>query len=141
LGSQGKGYTRFLTGELDAIVPRNSERGWPQKEAFLYEFQYSKKKIYFKAVVAPGDQDFRQALIDSLAQLDGARKTNSNFWSSVHTENFSYELTSEKYLDEDLLVNVIDKVLDEVEPLVKKISQHLVKELPMLDSPKSSSAS
>lgn len=138
LGSPGKGYTRFLTQELDPVVPRNSERGWPQKEAFLFEFEYSKKKIYFKAVVAPGDKNFRRDLIESLAQLDGARRANSNFWSSVHTTNFSYELTSEKYLDDDLLVNVINKVLDEVEPLVNKVSQHLVSELAMLDSPKSS---
>lgn len=135
LGSPGKGYTRFLTKELDPIVPRNSERGWPQKEAFLYEFGYGGKKIYFRAVVAPGEQAFRQNLIDILAQVDGARKTNSQRWSSVHTAIFSHELTSEKYQDDELLVKAIDKALDEIEPIVEKTSERLAKQLPAIEEP------
>lgn len=135
MGSPGKGYTRFLTKELDPIVPCNSERGWPQKEAFLYEFGYGGKKIYFRAVVAPGEQAFRQNLIDILAQVDGARKTNSQRWSSVHTATFSHELTSEKYQDDEVLVNAIDKVLDEIEPIVEKTSGRLAKQLPSIEEP------
>lgn len=123
LGSTSKGHTRFLPPNIFSIIPRESERGWPNKELFLYEFGYSKKRVYFRAVVAPGDQAIRQRLIDILSKVDGARKTSSPSWSSVHSVSFSYNLTGEKFQDSDELVRVIDKMLDDIHDIVVKTSE------------------
>ncbi|MGM0905567.1 MAG: PD-(D/E)XK nuclease family protein [Pseudomonadota bacterium] len=126
LGSKGKGFTRFLTKELDSVVPRESDGGWPNRESFLYEFDYRNKKVSFRATVAPGEQQLRQRIMDILSRVDGVKKPNSKSWSAVYSHSFNYELTSEKFFDEEKLVEVIDKVLDAVGPIIEKISVCLV---------------
>jgi len=126
LGSKGKGFTRFLTKELDPIVPRESDGGWSNKESFLYEFDYRNKKIYFRAMVSPGEQPLRQRIMEILSKVDGVNKTNSKSWSAVYSQRFPNPLTGEKFLDDEKLVEEIDKLLDAVEPIIEKTSECLV---------------
>ncbi|AVJ55859.1 hypothetical protein C5610_05745 [Idiomarina sp. OT37-5b] len=84
-------------------------------------------------MVAPGEQAFRQKLIEVLTQVDGARKTNSRRRSKVHTAAFTHELTSEKYQDDEVFVNAIDNALDEIEPIVKETSGCLARQLPAIE--------
>lgn len=62
------GFVRFLTPELDGIIPMDSAT-W-SGEAFLFEFLYTEEKLEFYFTIAPGNEATRILLKDSLQDFE-----------------------------------------------------------------------
>lgn len=71
LASLSKGYARFLTAYLNKTIPKTGT-GWTNKESFLFEIDFWPKKITFKTVIPPGNEQVRQILSESLTKIQGA---------------------------------------------------------------------
>ncbi len=71
--SSSKGYVRFLTEDLNKLIPRTGS-GWKNKESFLFEIDFWSQKIILKTVISPGEQKIRTVLAQAICSLEGAGK-------------------------------------------------------------------
>jgi hypothetical protein len=82
LGSFGRGIVRFLTPELDAIIPKR--RGsWSGKESFLFELHYTyagSTKIRFFCTISPGDEEANTILMKPMKSIFPEYKPSGKQW-------------------------------------------------------------
>lgn len=129
LGSPGKGYARFLTPKLNAIIPKGNEGGWRYGEAFTFEIIYRKKSVALSCVVAPGSPQVRELLINALKTIDGAKSPKGLKWSSVHVHNHRIDVNDEQYDDLAILESDIQKILAKEKAFIEKVEAALLKKL------------
>ncbi len=143
IGSRGKGYVRFLTPNLDRIIPKKGLE-WKNKENFLFEldFFWSKKNATFKTTISPSkevNEDIRKILKKALESdnLKAYKEYNNPtgkkwFVHLKHTWKFDKENLFEINEDE-VLENInnqwekITKIVDSVEKEILNFEEELIK--------------
>lgn len=130
LRSPGKGYVRFLTKSLDEIIPRGGTN-WPGKESFLFEIDFltykntGKVKIY--CTFGPGLEDARGILNQALEAIEGAKKPSGLQWISHFVMHVKFNVEELLHEDDETINSTIDRFWPDVEKLVSKIEQGLLK--------------
>lgn len=122
LGSKNKGYSRFLTKELDSVIPRNSSIGWRGNEAFLFEFIFWPTKIKFKATIAPGDAKTREILVSAMKELK-SRDASGKKWLVYFSKSWDFDVTNKDF---DELKEELDKIWPDVEHQVSNIEKAIL---------------
>ena len=128
LRSTNRGYVRFLTPKLNNIIPMGYGKGWPLKEAFLFEicFLYTgKNQVRVYATIDASDSEAAVILKPIFDEIEG--KTNkSTLWLSYknhyHKVDFSSLVRNEtkEIIDSniDAIIKLAEKVVNEVEEKV-----------------------
>ncbi|RJE74866.1 PD-(D/E)XK nuclease family protein [Reichenbachiella sp. MSK19-1] len=133
LGSKNKGWVRFTTHKIDHLILRyKTANGWPDKEAFLFEFDfYQGKYLSFKAMISPGTDrlDYNERLVEILNEIEGAEKSQGEKWKAILYFNQPWELVRimEEWDDTDKYDKKIDAFITEIQPLIKKIEDQFLK--------------
>lgn len=132
--SENKGYARFLTTALDAIIPRKGV-GLPGKESFAFEVDFygKKKKAKFKALIAPSEDSVHRLLAKALSEVPGAKKPQGEKWliHFDHTWEFDKELIGSdaahinQILDKQHLI--LREIVDKVEAGILKYKDELLR--------------
>lgn len=133
LGSPGKGYARFLTPELNTVIPKGNDGGWRHGEAFMFEIVYRKNSIALSCVVAPGAPQLRKLLIDALKTIEDAKNPKGLKWSSVHIHNHRINVNDEQYDDLAILRSDIEKILAKEKSFIEKVESALLSALEKSD--------
>ena len=126
LGSSSKGYIRFLTPELDKIIPRKGQ-GIKNHESFIFELEILPNKINFKTLITPGDQKVRQILDESLQTLNhlpNYRIPTGKKWFVHFIRKFTFNL--EESSDEELEKYIDDKVWNKINPIVQGVEDAIL---------------
>lgn len=121
LGSSSKGYIRFLTSELNKIIPRKGE-GYKNHESFIFELEILPDRITFKTIVAPGEQEIQKILdiaLNTLERLQYYRKPTGKKWLVHFIRKFKFNL--EENSDEDLEKYLQDKVWKDINPIIQGV--------------------
>ncbi|MDP2721820.1 MAG: PD-(D/E)XK nuclease family protein [Bacteroidales bacterium] len=126
LGSENKGYIRFLTPKIKGLVPIYSKpNGWPNKEGFLFEIDYlwSNRSLIFKTVISPGNENYASALNNVFMGIDGHIKPKGKLWlvHFSHKESFKLEELHQKTDDE--IMKVLDDIWPKIEDIVSKVEK------------------
>jgi hypothetical protein len=129
LGSLGKGYARFLTPKLDAVIPKGQDGGWRNGEGFLFEVIYRNKVMTLNCVVSPGPQSSRERMINALKTIDGAKNPKGLKWSSVHTHAHRVNVDDERYDDLGLLAKDIEEMLGKEKAFINEVESVLLEAL------------
>ena len=119
--SPSKGYIRFLTPRLNEIIPRLGE-GIKNHESFMLEFEITPKRISFKTIIPPGEQEVRKILADamqSLEKLQKYRNPTGKKWLVHFILNFTFDL--EESSDEELEKYLQDKIWKNINPIVQGV--------------------
>ncbi|MFT6384168.1 MAG: hypothetical protein ACJAQR_000995 [Bacteroidia bacterium] len=125
LGTINKGYVRFLTPELDKLLPKYEyNNGWANKESFLFEleFYWTKDKINLKTTIAPGEEEVRTKLTETLKVLEGSVKPWGSKWVSHFLINKKFNLERLGEMDNEERMKEIDKFWPELTALVDKVN-------------------
>lgn len=126
LGSPNKGYARFLTPELDKVIPKSGVYGWKHKEAFLFQLDYWPKRINFCAAISPGKDEHRRVLSDAILSLDGAERPRGKMWWTFFNNNWKFDVTSDQHTDDDIEKKLRD-IWPEIEKLVTRVEATILK--------------
>jgi hypothetical protein len=142
IASGGKGFVRFLSPELDKIIPRTGT-GYSKRESFLFELDFywpkqeKQKKVTFRTIIAPGDNKVRDVLRASIASLADAKMPAGQKYI-VHFIN-SYDFNLEKLQQQS--VNEFSKSFDivwqQIRGIIDSVSSVIVSresELKLLNS-------
>jgi hypothetical protein len=128
MGSKNKGYVRFLTPKLDAIIPRKGQ-GWPLKENFLFEIDYfwSKRKASFKTVISPGDEEIQKVLSKAIENIPEYKKPSGKKWL-VHLQ-YSWKFETEEMVnaDEAEIKSMLKAEWPKITEIVTKVETELLK--------------
>jgi hypothetical protein len=127
LGSQSKGYVRFLPKEIYELIPKGYSKGWQQKESLLIEIvNWSDKKIAIKAVISPGDENTRQLLVSIFKNINGYKIPSGSQWLTYFQINLplNYEMVNEMSKSE--LIDKLELEWNKVLPMVSKVSQAIL---------------
>jgi hypothetical protein len=129
LGSQSKGYVRFLPEALKGIIPKIPQmaKGWSSKESFLFEFSnWNEKRVTLKAVISPGEKNCRDILSQVLRNLPGSQKPSGEQWLTYHqmTVNVNYTMLSEQ--GEDEIRKTLNKQWQDMESMISKITDAIL---------------
>lgn len=130
LGSKNKGYVRFYTPLIEELILKYKQaNGWPNKEAFLFEFDFHlSKKLIFQTVVSPpkGYYEYDSKIVEILDKVEGASKEIGEKWKCHFTISKNWDLRK-KINDwnkkEDL---ALDEFIEEITPIVIKIESALI---------------
>ena len=77
--SSSKGYVRFLTEDLDKIIPRTG-RELKNKESFVFEIEFWGQKITLKTLIPPGEQKDRYVLFLLRQLVHSKAQRNQRDW-------------------------------------------------------------
>lgn len=119
--SSSKGLINFLTPQLNKIIPRKGE-GLKNHESFIFEFEITPKRITFKTIIAPGEQEVRKILakaMQSLDKLPNYRIPTGKKWLVHFIRKFTFDL--EESSDEELEKYLQDKVCKNINPIVQRV--------------------
>jgi hypothetical protein len=127
LGSQSKGYVRFLPKEINDLIPKGLGKGWPQKESFLFEIStFSNKKIAIKAVVSSGDEEARNLLTKILKEVPKSKKPAGDLWLNFVQSNLlvNYNMLAED--GEAKLIEALDREWHKAEELIDNVTKAIL---------------
>lgn len=125
--SKNKGFTRFLTKELDAIIPAYGI-GWPGKESFLFEinFYWQKGKIVFKTVIAPTtNASISELLSGAIEKIEVVRPKKPQGKKHIVHYSRSWEFDIDQVYGEDEVAPVLNKMWPEIEKIVSAVEDAL----------------
>jgi hypothetical protein len=127
LGSKNKGYARFLTKDLDRMIPRKAQ-GWPLKECFLFEidFLWNKNRAIFKTVIAPCDTEIQQLFCDVIENIPGSKKPNGKKWLVHFQHSWKFEANQMTNFDENDVKRIIDAEWEHISKIVKTVEAELL---------------
>jgi len=134
-GSCSNCYVRFLTKELDGIVPKNA-KGWKNREQFVFEIRLwelnGSIEGYFATVISPGGTSEARSIIrDAIDRVeDPARKSNikAKNWISQIRIKIKSSNADEIPADQDSACAMIDEVWPRIHEIVTKVERQLVPE-------------
>jgi len=128
LGSFGRGNVRFLTKELDEIIPRRSS-GWSGNESFLFELNYTydrAKKIRFFCTITSGDDETKEILLKAMKSVFPDYKPSGSTWFTYinNIQNFKVDEWSlkepieiQKFIDnywDKVVIDIVVRVEEEI---------------------------
>lgn len=126
-GSENKSYKRFTTKEIAEFMPKAPlPNGWPEKEAFLFEFQLSQKRLVFKTVIAPGTGKVVDILTEILENLPGGKKVKAQSWRANFSIGTSLDMEKIMGMTDEQLKGFLSLKWKEYSEIVKKVNDALV---------------
>lgn len=134
-GTQNKGFARFLTPEINDIIPRDSINGWKNQELFLFEISMWSKNIVLKTVIAPGNENQRNAIREALLEIPKARNSQTKMWNTIHSIKKSINVMDEKYEDFELLEKDLLKFLQENKDFISSVSKAILAHKSHIENP------
>jgi hypothetical protein len=126
LASLNKGYARFLTKELNMIIPKTGN-GWKNRESFTFEIDFWPKKITFKTVISPGNEQVRKILSECLVKIPNATNPRGASWLVHHSNKKKVDVTDDKYENDELLKKEIKDLLSQNKELISLIEKEILK--------------
>ena len=141
LGSCSNCYVRFLTKELNEIIPKNA-KGWKNREQFVFEVRLwelnGSVEGYFATVISPGGTSEARSIIrDSIERVeDPARKANikAKNWISQIRIKIKSSSNDEIPADQDSVSATIDEIWPRITDVVAKVEHQIIAEAPRLVS-------
>ena len=130
IGSKNKGCIKFLTPELDKLVPRKGN-GWPLKECFLFELDFywnKKNKTLFKTVIAPCDKEIQNIFKKALENVEGFKKPSGEKWL-VHFQ-IDWKFIKDNFvdeIDEDIIFKTLDNEWSRISDIVYRVEKEILK--------------
>lgn len=124
IGSKNKGYVRFYTPEIhDLILYYKEANGWPDKEGFLFEFDFhTTKKLNFKTVITPpkGYHRYNDKMVEIFKTMDGIQKSVGKLWKCYYLKQISIDIEKavNDWPDKEAF---LDRFIDEVSEIVIKV--------------------
>ena len=116
LQSYGRGNVRFLTPELDAVIPKR--RGsWSGKESFLFEVIYtyaSSRKIRFCCTISPGDDEANEILIKPMKSLFRDYTPSGSQWLTYINHIQSFKVDEWVFKEPDEIQKFVDEFWEKV---------------------------
>jgi hypothetical protein len=131
LGSVHKGFARFLTPDLNSIIPRyNFSNGWPNKEAFLFEidFYWYKKDLVFKSIISPGDEEVMNTLASIISKVDGAIKPMGKKWICHFIIKSKFDMDKISELTDEEIFERFDQMWPAIETVVQKVEHAILED-------------
>ena len=107
----------------------NKANGWPNKEAFLFEFDfYYGNKLYFKATVSPPIDyvDYDEKLVQILNTVKGVRTSLGEKWKVFFIEETGWELEKNVLSYNEDLSKTIDHFIDKMTPRIEAITNAIL---------------
>jgi hypothetical protein len=134
-GSCSSCYVRFLTRDLDGIIPKNA-KGWKNREQFVFEIRLWEQKGsiegYFATVISPGGTLLARSIIrESIDKVqDQARKENikAKNWISQIRLKIKSSNTDDAPDDQEGVRGTIDEIWPRIREIVYKVDQVLMPE-------------
>lgn len=123
IGSRNKGYVRFTTKELEAMLPKGGE-GWPNKEVFLFEIEYywTDKTADFNAVISPCDEAIRDAIHEAAKKSAYYKAPAGKKWLVLHKRKYPFIASEMINEDDDEIRKKIRHIIQEIKPVVLDVS-------------------
>jgi hypothetical protein len=124
IGSKNKGYVRFTSSELAHQLPRvGAKDAWSDKEIFLFEIDYfwSKQNAIAKATVAPGDEKWRELILNVAKTLEHYRKPEGKKWSVFYMKKVKFAAVDVSNEEEAEIKKKVAAVIDTFAIDAKKI--------------------
>lgn len=120
LGSSSKKYLRFLTADLDRIIPKNDpNRDWKEGEAFLFQVDFvdNKSEIITCCAISPCEISIRKNLLDILGDNNKGsggwaiyNKTSHDLKDILNTVDCDYLLIAKE------IMLSLEKMVKEIQP-------------------------
>lgn len=131
--SPTKQYIRFLTQDLEKIIPKGVVKGWKNGEAFLFEiyFYLAQNQVMIYCTVGPSDSPIRNTLLDILTPLK-THRGESKGWTSYRTKTINLENLYQAHSNNDLnqiadeIMQHVEKLVNEVEPLLLNNKERII---------------
>ncbi|MBU3679805.1 MAG: hypothetical protein FGM32_09405 [Candidatus Kapabacteria bacterium] len=127
--SKNKGFVRFLTKELEPVIPHLG-KGWPGKESFLFEinFYWQKGKLVFKSVIPPTDnKELQEVLRKAVAEVDGAKKPSGKQYLVHFTKSWSFDIDKFYNVSKDEVLCALKPMWPLIEEVVTNVEASLLR--------------
>lgn len=122
-----KSNIRFITKNLDKIIPKKGS-GWTStNRILLYEIQNSNDKIVLKLIIGPGDDTIRRKLFDIACKNNDLSKGRYNTLTPQFTQIFSKEILPKNYINK--LDNDIEAMQNRIKIEIEKFFNNEMKEI------------
>ncbi|MCF8448218.1 MAG: PD-(D/E)XK nuclease family protein [Bacteroidia bacterium] len=127
IGTKGKGYVRFLSNELNPIIPKGYSKGWTLKESFLYEISFintGKDTVRIYATIDGTDTEAAEILKPILDKIEGKECTNDKWFcyqNLYQKTNITELMNSDTEKIEVIINNIIQKAQLNVDKIDKAI--------------------
>ena len=133
IGSETKPCLRFLTKDLDMIIPKGVGKSWKYGEAFLFEvyFNASKNIIYTFASISPSGENIKKPLI-TILKNSGVSVSEESVWTSFYgttTDAKKFKSFTQDGQVEELgnkILEVIDELVKKVEPIFLEHKEQII---------------
>ena len=127
LGSCSGKYLRFYTPEIKDLIYFNKikKNGWKNRESFLMEFIVypPNKKLVFKPVIAPSDDNYDVKKLDSmLREIEGFKEPKGKQWLVNYQQNIKFDFDQIPELTDDEIKTKVNLFIEKISPAVNKIT-------------------
>ncbi|MBO0360865.1 PD-(D/E)XK nuclease family protein [Hymenobacter sp. BT186] len=129
--SPNKGYARFLPQELDKIIPRTGT-GYPNKEAFMFELDFfwpnqdKQKKLTFRTIIAPGNEEVRTVLKECLVGVPKAKKPAGQKFVVHFLDSYPFNLEEIQQQSVEELTLTMGKVWQHIKATVESVTKAIL---------------
>lgn len=125
LTSPSKPFLRFLTKDLNEVIPKDVVQGWRNGEAFLFEvyFYANQNNVQTYATLGPCGETMRRQFLEYLNPLQTSKKVAKSY-SYFKTKTFDAKKYNDISSEQDMLEmadavwNSIEKMVADIEPLL-----------------------
>ncbi|MBU1200744.1 PD-(D/E)XK nuclease family protein [Patescibacteria group bacterium] len=130
LGSKNVGFVRFLTKNLQDIIPRNVS-GWNEKEAFLFEIDFrnlfgeKNRSVRFRSAVSNRNNEISQKIIESVSTLSGCKDSGGKKWISLYGKSFLSNI-DESNIDVEVVRELVLRILGGVDIHLNQVEEKLL---------------
>jgi hypothetical protein len=130
--SPAKGYLRFLTPGLDAVIPRGKSNTYSGRESFLFEINFisDSKNVSFKTIIAPylpGNETISKILSDAMDTVEGHKKPGGDKFILHFIEKYPFDIGTMYSKTEDERKAAIEKFWPQIEKIVEKVEPAILK--------------
>jgi hypothetical protein len=133
LGSSSKKYLRFLTSDLDKIIPKKVlDRDWKEGEAFLFQVDFvdNRSEIITCCAISPCEKNIRQNLLEILGNKNKSKNwliynnKNHNIKNKLKAIDCDYESIAKEIMKslEEMVNEIEPKLLDNKNKFIQSIT-------------------
>lgn len=129
--SPNKGYARFLPPSLDEIIPRTGT-DYPLKESFLFEIDFywpkqdQQKKLTFRTIIAPGNEEVREVLKKAISSIPKAKTPAGQKFVVHFIDSYPFNLEELQQQTPDELAKSTEKIWQSISETVKTASEAIL---------------
>jgi hypothetical protein len=129
--SPNKGFARFLPPALDEIIPRTGT-DYPLKESFLFEIDFywpkqdQQKKLTFRTIIAPGNEEVREILKEAISKIPKAKIPAGQKFVVHFLDSYSFNLEELQQQTPDELAKSIEKIWQSTSETVTSVTEAIL---------------